>query len=84
VFYRKHTELLSGVLYISPDSSFTDHIPTHLQCLRVCCVGLDDVNIFPRNFSSDLQLGGRFVAYETKDDIIGVFRELSEELKLHD
>lgn len=60
------------------------HSSAYLQCHWVCGVGLNDVNIFPADFSGNLGLDGCFVADEAEHGIGRVLRELADELELHD
>lgn len=61
-----------------------DHSFAYLQCIRVRSVGLNDVDIAPSDFRSDLGLNGGFVADEPEDGVGWVFRELAQKLELHD
>lgn len=65
-------------------STLINYLLAYLQCQRVRGVGLNDVNIVSAYFSSNLGLGGCFVADEAEDSIGWVLRELAEELKLDD
>lgn len=57
---------------------------TCLYCQWIRGIGLNDVNIVPTDFSSNLGLDGCFVADEAEDNIRWVFGDLADELELGD
>ena len=60
----------------------TGHSFACLQRIRVCSVGLNNVDIAPSDFSGNLGLDGGFVADEPEDGVGWVFRELAEKFEL--
>lgn len=56
--------------------------PAYLQCHWIRGISLNNVNILPADFSSNLNLNGGFVADETEDGIRWVLGELADELEL--